>query len=92
MGKRLLYPYGIVVAIILLDSYQRLAALMPPHFYDSIPDYGGNLLGETVWLGGVRREALYPGAQTGPPTANGCSASPKDCGSIFCSTANCWPN
>lgn len=52
MSKKLFYPYGIVVVIILFGSYQRLPALMPPHFYDSIPEYGGNLLGETVWLFG----------------------------------------
>jgi hypothetical protein len=50
MGKKLLYPFGIVVATILFGFYQRLPAAMPPHFYDSIPEYGGNLLGETVWL------------------------------------------
>lgn len=52
MGKKLLYPYSVVVVIILFGSYQHLPALMPPHFYNSIPEYGGNLLGETVWLFG----------------------------------------
>lgn len=52
MGKKLLCLYGIVVATILFGFYQRLNGAMAPHFYDSIPDYGGNLLGETVRLFG----------------------------------------
>lgn len=52
MSKKLLFPYAIVVAIILFGSYQRLAAVMPPHFYDSIPEYGGKLVGATVRLFG----------------------------------------
>lgn len=48
MDKRYTGSYVALMLFILLFSSQNLSALMPPHINSSIPENGGNLLGDTV--------------------------------------------